>query len=500
MTHSLTIIGLGSGHIDDLTRRAWHALETARVVYLRTTRHPCVPDLPKGAEYRNFDHYYEQHTRFEDVYAAIVETLLNEAERGDMVYAVPGDPTMGEAAVIRLLAEAPARGVRVELVHGLSFIEPILGALNQHGIRVDGMNGLQVFDALDVAALHHPPFHPDAPALLGQVYSRQVASDVKLTLMNEYPDEHEVVLVHAAGTPEVQIERVPLYAMDHSDGIAHLTSLYVPALGGGTLAQKRGFESFQEVIAYLRAPEGCPWDRKQTHLSLRKYLLEETYEVLDALDAEDPDSLQEELGDLLLQIVLHTQIAVDDGEFKMGDVINGINAKLVRRHPHVWPPATGTVEVDGAEQVVANWQQIKAQEKAERGEVASAKSLLDGVPRALPALMQAHEYSAKAAKPGFEWAQIEDVIAKVREEFDEVLAADTPEHQFEEMGDLLFIVANWARWLKIDPEQALRAANAKFARRFRAVEAGAAEQGRTLEGMTLDEMDALWNMAKANGL
>src|SRR5262249_55893867 len=162
------------------------------------------------------------------------------------------------------------------------------------------------------AAMHHPPINPDSPALLGQVYSRDLASDLKLTLMNQYPDEFEVKLIHAAGTPEALVETVPLFEIDRSDHIKHLTALYLPALGG-----KASFEAFQEVIAHLRAPEGCPWDRKQTHLSLRKYLLEETHEVLEALDAEDMPALVEELGDLLLQIGLHAQIATDDGEFRM---------------------------------------------------------------------------------------------------------------------------------------------------------------------------------------
>ncbi|HLU10811.1 MAG TPA: nucleoside triphosphate pyrophosphohydrolase [Oceanobacillus sp.] len=476
---SLTIVGLGPGHIDDLTRRAWRVLETAKVVYLRTSQHPCVPDLPVGAEYRSFDDVYDSTADFEQIYNTIVERLLTAAATGDVVYAVPGDPLVGESTVTRLLEKAG--DLKIEIVSGISFVEPTLRLL-----RIDALDGLQILDAIDLAAMHHPPINPDYPALLGQVYSRAVASDLKLTLMNQYPDEFTVHLVHGAGTENERVETMPLYEIDHSSHIQHLTSLYVPALGNMS-----SFEQFQEIIAHLRAPEGCPWDRKQTHLSLRKYLLEEAHEVLEAIDAEDPDALREELGDLLLQVVLHTQIAIDDGEFRMGDVLSILNQKMIRRHPHVW----GDVSVDGAQEVVANWDAIKQREKGEK-----RKSLLDGVPKGLPALLQAHEYTAKAAKPGFDWHSVDDVIAKVREELDEVLNATDDEHRAEEMGDLLFVIVNWARWLNIEPETALRKANAKFYRRFRYVEEAAAANGKPMEDYTLEELDAFWNEAKAKGL
>jgi tetrapyrrole methylase family protein/MazG family protein len=481
---TLTIVGLGPGSAADLTRRAWRALETAAVVYLRTAQHPAVPDLPAGPDYVSFDAVYERHSEFADVYAEIVQRVIAEARQRPVVYAVPGDPLMGEAAVIRLLNEAPDQGIPVEVINGISFIEPILTL-----IGVDGMNGLQVLDALDAARMHHPPINPDYPALFGQVYSREVASDLKLTLMNELPDDHPVVLVHGAGTDRARVERLPLYQIDHSKYIAHMTALYVPPRGGMS-----SFEQFQEIIAHLRAPDGCPWDRKQTHRSLRPYLLEEAHEVLEAIDAGDVDALREELGDLLLQVVLHAQIAVDDGEFKMGDVLSTISHKLIRRHPHVW----GTTRVDGADQVVTNWDALKKQEQAQKG--IARDSLLDGVPKGLPALMQALEYTRRAAKVGFDWPTIDGIIAKVREELDEILAAATPEDQTEELGDLLFAIVNWARWLQIDPESALRETNAKFLRRFRYMEQQIAARGQTLSDVTLAEADALWDEAKARGL
>ena len=481
---TLTILGLGPGSIDDLTRRAWHTLETAQTVYLRTSRHPSAPWLPSGPRYESFDAVYESTAQFEQVYAEIVNRVLAAARQGDVVYAVPGDPLVAEATVIALLEQAAQAQIPVEVVSGVSFVEPTLRLLG-----IDALDGLQLIDALTVAVMHHPPLNPDTPALLAQVYSRDVASDVKLTLMNEYQDDFQVALIHAAGTAQAVVEWLPLYEIDQSERIGHLTSLYIPARGGMT-----SFEQFQEIIAHLRAPEGCPWDREQTHKSLRPYLLEEAHEVLEAIDADDIPALTEELGDLLLQIVLHTQIAIDDGEFRMGDVLSAINAKMIARHPHVF----GDVSVGNAAEVVTNWEAIKKREHAEKG--IRRDSLLDSVPKGLAALMQANEYQRKAAKPGFDWPNVEDVIAKVREEFDEVLEATSDDHRAEEIGDLLFALVNWARWLHIDPETALRETNAKFYRRFHHIEITLAEQGRAMTDCTLAELDAIWNEAKAAGL
>jgi tetrapyrrole methylase family protein/MazG family protein len=480
---TLTIVGLGPGHIDDLTRRAWRIIEAAPEIYVRTAEHPCVPHLP--ALVHSFDDVYETIPDFAAVYAEIASRVLALARQGDVVYAVPGDPLVAESTVIRLLAAAKAESIPVEVVSGISFVEPALALLG-----IDALDGLQLLDAISLAAMHHPPINPDVPALLGQVYSRALASNLKLTLMNQYPDDFEVTLIHAAGTTEAVTETVPLYEIDRSEHIKHLTALYLPALGGMS-----SFEQFQEVIAHLRAPEGCPWDRKQTHLSLRKYLLEETHEVLEALDAEDPAALVEELGDLLLQIVLHAQIATDDGEFRMADILRTVNAKMIHRHPHVW----GDVTVDSPENVVTNWEALKKQEQASGGKP-KRESLLDGVPKGVPALLQAHEYQDKAARVGFDWSEIETVIAKVREEFDEVITAADDAHRAEEMGDLLFVIVNWARWLKIEPETALREANAKFYRRFHYIEQAVAAQGKPMTDYTLAELDALWDEAKVKGL
>lgn len=304
--------------------------------------------------------------------------------------------------------------------------------------------------------------------------------------MNQYPDEHPVVLLHGAGLPNAIRENLSLYEIDRSPHIAHLTSLYLPAL-----PQPSSFEYFQEIIAHLRAPEGCPWDREQTHLSLRPYLLEEAYEVLEALDQEDSESLCEELGDLLLQVVLHSQIAIEDGSFSMADILAGISAKIVRRHPHVW--GENTVVVNNVSDLNRVWE---AQKQAEKANTAQKSSLLADVPNAFPALIQAYKYQKKAAKVGFDWADIAPVYGKILEEVEEIRTAPNPDEQSKEIGDLLFAVVNLARWLKVDPEIALRESNQRFRRRFEYIEQHSQQE---LSQMTLAEMDALWDEAKQKG-
>jgi tetrapyrrole methylase family protein / MazG family protein len=476
----VTVVGLGPGDPDLLTRRALERVRAMGEVYLRTREHPALAGIPAETRVESFDGLYENADDFETVYSGIVERLIELARRpSGVVYAVPGDPSVGEATVPALREAARAAGLPFEIVPGISFLEPSLAALG-----LDALDGLQVADALDIAAQHHPPLSPDRPALIGQVYSSQVASDLKLTLMNCYPDAHPVVLVHHAGTNNVHLERLRLHEIDRSESIGVRTSLYIPASEG-----QGSLESFQETIAHLRAPDGCPWDREQTHQSLGPHLMEEAYEALHALDTDDMSALCEELGDLLLQIVIQVQIAAEEGDFLMGDVIRGINAKLARRHPHVF----GDVQVSGVEQVLHNWEALKHEEREEGG---TGKGLLDGVPRALPALAQAAEIQRRVARVGFDWPELDGVQAKVAEELNELLEAETEERRAAEMGDVLFAVVNYARWLGIDPEAALRTAAQRFRERFGEMEAAARQSGRSLEGLSAGEMDRLWEAAK----
>jgi tetrapyrrole methylase family protein/MazG family protein len=253
------------------------------------------------------------------------------------------------------------------------------------------------------------------------------------------------------------------------------------------------FDRLVSIMARLRSPGGCPWDRAQSREDLKPYLVEETYEVLDAIEGGDPAKLREELGDLLLQVVFHAQIAEEEGAFTVEEVCRSINEKLVRRHPHVF----GEVRADTPEEVLQNWEAIKKEEKRENG--AADPGALDGVPRVLPALLKAYRLGQKAARVGFDWEERRQVEEKVLEEWAELreaVASGRKDLVREELGDFLFALANLSRFLEVDPEDALQLANAKFQRRFRALEREARLQGRDIHGMTLSEMDALWEKVK----
>jgi MazG family protein len=260
------------------------------------------------------------------------------------------------------------------------------------------------------------------------------------------------------------------------------------------------FEKLVGIMARLRGPDGCPWDRQQDRNSLKPMLVEETYEVLEAIDNNDPDGLAEELGDLLLHVVFQAQLGKEDGGFDIDAVIDGICDKLVRRHPHVF----GTETAATPEEVVKNWEAIKAQEKTRKlkDRTPEQRSLLEGIPTRLPALHEAHQISSKAARVGFEWPDIEGVFGKLKEETHELREAMTgPENSRQsrvedEIGDILFVIVNLARFLKIDSESALKRANRKFKTRFQYMETQLARSGRNLDGTSLDEMETLWKQAK----
>jgi tetrapyrrole methylase family protein/MazG family protein len=449
-------------------------------VFLRTSSHPALASVDFQGDVEAFDDLYLEAESFEAVYQAIARRILDEAKAGSpVVYAVPGDPTIGEATTSLIRGGAAEAGIPVHIIHGVSFIEPCLAALEH-----DALDGLVIEDALTLVDRHHPSFPPDQAVIISQVHSQLIASDLKLTLLNQYPDDHPVVLLDGVGDASPSLQRLPLYQVDRDFEFTSRTCLFIEPMETGA-----SFESFQELVAHLRSPEGCPWDREQTHLSLRKHMLEEAFEALEALDSEDPENLQEELGDLMLQLVLQTQIAAEQGEFLMAQVLADIHAKLVRRHPHVF----GDVSVKDVPEVLTNWEGLKAAERQDEG---GEKSALSGVPRSLPALAQADEYQSRAARLGFDWPQQNGVLAKIEEEFVEVAQAQGEIEQAAELGDLLFSIVNYCRWLGVDPEAALRQANGRFRSRFQRVEELAAARGQAVSDFAIDQLEAFWQQAK----
>ncbi len=479
----IVIVGLGPASASSLTREAWDWLTRIKEIWVRTRYHPVFSELPEDIVIHSFEG--EDEYESSNYASEIAEKIIDLAkERGSVTYAVPGSPFIAEETVRQVMKQVETTHVPVRIIDGMSFLEPVCSALG-----LDPHPKLVLTDSLYLASLEIPFFPASVPALISNMRPGMEASNLKLTLMNNYPDEYPVRLIHNAGLPDELVEEIPLYQVDQSLHTGLMTTLYIPARENG-----RGFEDFQQIIARLRAPDGCPWDRKQTHLSLRPYLLEESYEVLDALDQEDPEHLLEELGDLLLQIVLHTQIATEEQDFNMTDVVAAVSEKIVRRHPHVFTD----LDVDSVEGVLNNWEQIKAEERRNKGE--ERKSMLDGIPVALPALTQADQIQQRAKRVGFDWKTIDPVIAKIHEELQELKEADTPERKQSEAGDVLFAVVNLLRWLEVNPEMALRETNSRFRKRFGYIEAQAARQGRNVDDLSFEEMDALWEEAKHQSL
>ena len=477
----ITIVGLGPAGAEYLTREAWAHLEQCDEIWLRTKFHPAVAGLPEGVKVRSFDEVYDSGEDIATVLETIVQQVLELGKREQGVtYGVPGSPFVAEETVTKVMKAVEGSGLPIRLIDGVSFIEPVCSALG-----IDLHPQMVLADALHLAELEVPSFPPTLPAIISQLDSSFEASELKLTLMANYPQDHPVMLVHNAGTSDEIVEKLALYEIDQSVHLGMLSCLYVPALSQGA-----SFEDFQQIIARLRRADGCPWDREQTHLSLRPYLLEEAYEVLEALDQEDSEHLREELGDLLLQIGLHAQIATEDEDFLMSEVLQGISSKLIRRHPHVF----SDVDAESVDKVLTNWEKIKANERKSNGE--TQKGMLDGIPLSLPALSQADQIQRRAKRVGFDWQTIEPVIAKVHEELGELRDARTDEERQAEAGDVLFAVVNLVRWLKVDPEIALRGTNLRFRKRFAYMEKKAAEQGKSVDQLSFEEMDQFWEAAK----
>jgi tetrapyrrole methylase family protein/MazG family protein len=483
----LTIVGLGPGPRHQLTAEADAILHSGKPLYLRTRVHPLTAELPA---FQSFDSLYEEMGDFAAVYQGIVERLLTALADGDLIYAVPGHPMVGEQTVKALIPAAKAAGHTVRVLPGVSALEALYASL-----ALDPSDGMLILDALTATP---EDLSPALPTIVLQVYQPRIAGEVKLTLMERYPEDHLVTMVQNAGDPDAERqETVPLSRIDRLTWVDHLTSLYVPPTDTPLTWEEppdgeagAGITRLVDTVAYLRSPEGCPWDQEQTPKTLTRYILEEAYEVVTAIESDNLDAIEDELGDLLLQVVLQSQIAMEHGQFDFESVAGRQADKLVRRHPHVF----GEQNADDADAVRVQWEEIKAKERE------SQASALDGVALALPALVRADKIQRRAARVGFDWPALEGIWDKVAEEIAEVkveIGQQAPVETIrEEVGDLLFAVVNVARYLNIEPEEALRLATTKFTERFHRMEAVARSEGRDVKNLSLDAWDQLWNQAK----
>lgn len=485
MDSKIIIIGLGPGSVDDISLGSIERLKKCSHIYLRTHQHPIVPYLREiGIKFNSFDWVYNESQDFQEVYEKIAKKVIERAkEEKEIVYAVPGHPLVAEETVERIIKLCKVSEVEVKILPAMSFIDALINVL-----EIDPIHGLKIIDGLQI-----PSQGCDTRVgnIITQVYSPLVASEIKLQLMEFYRDETMIWVVRAAGVEGLEkIVHIPLYELDRQPWIDYLTSVYIPPVSIELLAGGQ-MERLLDIMNVLRSENGCPWDRGQNHSSLKQNLIEEAYEVIDAIDKNSMVDLEEELGDVLLQVVFHSQIGKENGHFSFNDVIRGICDKLVYRHPHIF----SNVKANTTQEVLTNWEKLK---KVEKG-MESQTEVLKAIPSSLPALMRAYKIQKKAADVGFDLPDIENAMKKVKEEWNELIevySGSDEERIIEETGDLLFSIVNIARFLKVQPEIALGQSIDKFIKRFSYIEEISHKSCNNMENMTLEEMNNLWEQSK----
>ncbi len=481
------ILGLGPGDVESLTLGVVKRIESGDKNFLRTEKHPTVEYFKvNNIEYQSYDYVYEKEEGFLDVYKYIVNDLINKAKTYKSInYLVPGNPMVAEKTV-ELLLERKDENLEVEISTGVSFIEPTIELIKRDPIN----NGLKIVDG---TVFDFNDIDINIDYIITQVYNRRVASDIKLVLSEVYGDEYEIYIVNRAGIKgEEKLYKIPMYELDRIDEIDSLTSIYIPKVDK-IIKKIYDVADIINTMKLLRSEKGCPWDSKQTHESIRQSIIEEAYEVVDAIDREDRDGLVEELGDLLFQIIFHCQIASEEGIFNLYHITTELNKKLIFRHPHVFSEK----KVEKSDEVIYNWNKLKYKERG----ISTYTGILKDIPK-LPSLMRSYKIQERAGQIGFDWESVDGALDKVKEEYYEVIESINAfkggdvEKLEVELGDLLFAVVNVCRFLNINPEVALNRTVNKFIDRFEIMEIKSRKMGKKLEEMTLEEMDILWNEAK----
>lgn len=487
----LTVIPLGTP--ETLSTRSIERLKSVQKLFFQTMEHPCAEFALKAAGLTaesiiSMDEYYNGSFDFEelnDAIAARLASAFGESGMEDIGFAVLGRGA-GAALMDRLAPLLSEHGVLLTVLPSCGFADAALAAAFGAGLAYFTDYDIRTAQSLTVSDTERPLVIEECDTLLR-------AGEVKLLLAEFYPDEFKLFLARMNDGGEYEVHTLPVHMLDHAQNAplyGAATVLIVPPCPL-TQRSRHGFGSLMEVMHRLRAPGGCPWDAEQTHSSLRSSLIEESYEVLDAIDREDMTALEEELGDLLLQVVFHAVIEEEKSEFTMRDVTSGIVNKLIYRHPHVF----GDEKVDSSDDVLYNWENLKQREKHQQ----TVADAMRAVPAAFPALLRSYKVQKKAAHVGFDWSSAADALEKVDEEAAEVreaIAEGDKAHLAEEIGDLLFACVNVSRLCKVDPELALGKATDKFMRRFIDMEKLILQDGRSFDGMTLEQMDQYWEKVK----
>ncbi|HOK49355.1 MAG TPA: nucleoside triphosphate pyrophosphohydrolase [Sedimentibacter sp.] len=474
--NTIQIIGLGAGGEEDLTIRAHKALLEKIPTFVRTDRHPLVKELRKSINIVSFDDYFEKYETFDQVYENILHTLLEEArQHGKINYCTAGSPYFGDVVTKKLVNEYKGQ-INTIIIDGMSFLDKC--------IKLSGYADYKNIKILDCLEADEFSFDLNSLNIITQVYDRDLASNLKLSLMETYPEDTYALIIDVL---EKNVKKIPVFLLDQEKNYGFSTYFCILPI---EISNNRVYNvsNLLRLTKKLRGPDGCPWDKKQTHDSIRQHLIEEAYEVVDAIDNNDVDNLLEELGDLLFQVVFHAQLAAEEGYFNFTDVVTKVCNKMYFRHPHVF----GDVKADNIEEALISWENSKLKEK----KLTTYTDNLKNVPKALSPLSRSYKVQKRAAEVGFDWSDAQGALLKVKEELLEFIEAyedHNIDNMEEEFGDLLFALVNFARFEKINPDIALNRTINKFIDRFEYIEKNS---GKDLKEMTLKEMDELWEKSK----
>lgn len=463
----ITIAGMDAN--GQISGRVLKAAKAAGSVVLQTDINSAFSK--HGIEYETLDSFYESASDFDELIEKSAEFML----RDELLFITLGDVPSNRIAA-QLVRYVIAQGGGVSVIPGG---DPALCMAFEEGFA-DALSGVLTY----TAASFQRVCDTDSALVINEIDTRYAASELKLTLSKYYDNMHNILLSDIKGSKK---KKIPLSMLDCEQSYGYYTSIVIPPWA---LENKRRYTFFDlvSVMDRLRSKDGCPWDRQQTHASLKRYLVEESYEVIEAIDADDMDALYDELGDVLLQVVFHAKIAEQRGEFGLSDVTTAICSKMISRHTHIF----GSDKAETPEAVIKNWEQIK---KDEKGQQTQSEVLL-GVPKSMPALMRSEKVQAKAARYGMEFEDIAGAIDKLKEETAEVEQSLGSDTLAEECGDMLFSAVNVSRLAGIEPETALQAATDKFIARFARAEAYASERGIDMRKCGIDELNRIWDAAK----